>query len=235
MKAAIRYFSRGGNVKAMAEAIARGTGLEAISIDDERAPIDEPIDLLFVGGALYNFKLDQRLTDYLKALPEGMVKEAVAFGSSMLTRRPLFLMQDRLKEKGIKVNQQAIWSRNRPNDNLIEAIEYFAKNEMVRDRSLDGLPPYLIFKRSQEIKAAKEAAAAEGREYIPADDPDYEMKLRAQQIEEAQSEVEEAEAAAREAEAAAQAALEQAAAAKALAEEKARAVAELSASEPEED
>ena len=235
MKAAIRYYSRGGNVKAMAEAISRGTGLEAISIDDPRAPITEPIDLLFIGGALYNFKLDKKLNDYLRALPEGMVAEAVAFGSSMLTRRPLFIIQDRLKEKNIKLNQQAVWSRNRPNDNLLEAIEYFAKNEMVRDRSLDGLPPYLIFQRSQEIKAAKEAAAAEGREYIAPDDPDYDAKVHAHELAEAQAEVEEAEAAAREAELAAQAALEQAAAAKAIAEEKARAAAELSASTPAED
>ena len=76
----------------------------------------------------------------------------------MLTRRPIYLIQEFLKEKGIKINKQAVYSRNHPNDDLIGVIEYFAKNEMTRDRSLDGLPPYLVFKRSQELKAEREAA-----------------------------------------------------------------------------
>ena len=160
MKVAIRYQSRGGNVKAMAEALARGCGVEAIPINSPKAKIKEPIDLLFIGGALYNFQLDPAFKAYLEDLPEDLISEAVCFGSSMLTRRPILLIQDKLKQKGIKINKQAVWSRHRPNDDLIGVIEYFAKNEMTRDRSLDGLPPYLVFKRSQEIKAQREAEAA---------------------------------------------------------------------------
>ncbi len=160
MKVAIRYQSRGGNVKAMAEALARGCGAEAIPINSPKAKIKEPVDLLFIGGALYNFQLDPAFKAYLQDLPEDLISEAVCFGSSMLTRRPILLIQDVLKQKGIKINKQAVWSRHRPNDDLIGVIEYFAKNEVTRDRSLDGLPPYLVFKRSQEIKAQREAEAA---------------------------------------------------------------------------
>ena len=143
------------------------------------------------------------------------------------------MIQDHLKAKGIKINKQAVWSRNHPNDNLIEAIEYFAKNEMTRDRSLDGLPPYMIFKRSQEIKAAKEAAAAEGREYVPGEEKmslDEAKKQLAEQKQQeglvAQAEAEAAEAAAREAQEAAEAAAAEAAEAARLAAEKARAAAQ---------
>ncbi|MBP3894639.1 MAG: hypothetical protein J6D34_11450 [Atopobiaceae bacterium] len=225
MKVAIRYYSRGGHVEAMAEALSRGTGVEAISIDEPGAKITEHLDLLFIGGALYNFMLDPLLKQYLEDLPEGMIDEAVCFGSSWLTRRPLFIIQDVLKAKNIKINKQAIWSRNRPNDNLLEAIEYFGKNEMIRDRSLDGLPPYLIFKRSQEIKEAKEAAAAAGEEYVP-DETERERKARLRKIaEEAKAEAEQAEAAAREAEEAARAAAIQAAETARVAAEKAKAAA----------
>ena len=225
MKVAIRYYSRGGNTQAMAEALARGAGVEAISIDEPGAEITEPIDLLFIGGALYSFKLDPLFKQYLQGLPEDLVEEAVCFGSSMLTRRPIYLMQEVLKAKGIKLNKQAIWSRNHPNDNLIEAIEYFGKNEVTRDRSLDGLPPYLIFKRSQEIKEAKEAAAAAGEEYVP-EMTEAELEAQRQKVaREAQAEAEEAERAAREAQEAAQAAAEQAAEAARLAAEKAKAAA----------
>ena len=226
MNVAIRYYSRGGNVRAMAEALARGTGVDAISIDEPESPITEHVDLLFVGGALYNFRLDPTFKEYLDSLPEDLIEEVVCFGSSMLTRRPIYLMQDVFKAKGIKLNKQAVWSRNAPNDNLIEAIEYFGKNEVTRDRSLDGLPPYLIFKRSQEIKAAKEAAAAEGREYVPEPTEAEKRAQREKAAREAQAEAEAAEDAAREAEAAAQEAAKQAAEAARLAAEKAKVAAE---------
>ena len=65
MKVAIRYYSRGGNVELMAEALARGTGVEAISIDEPGAEITEHVDLLFIGGALYKFQLDPLFKEYL--------------------------------------------------------------------------------------------------------------------------------------------------------------------------
>lgn len=234
MKVAIRYYSRGGHVEAMAEALARGTGIDAISIDEPGAKISEHIDLLFIGGALYKFMLDPLFKEYIQELPEDLIDEVVCFGSSALTRRPIYLMQEVFKNKGIKINKQAIWSRNRPNDNLLEAIEYFGKNEMIRDRSLDGLPPYMIFKRSQEIKAAKEAAAAAGVEYVPEDTEREKKAKRLKLAEEARIEAEEAEAAAREAEAAAQAAAEQAAEAARVAAEKAQAAAAAAESLEEE-
>lgn len=224
MKVAIRYFSRGGNVKAMAEALARGTGIDAVSIDEPGAQITKHVDLLFIGGALYNFQLDKEFKEYLANLPEGLIDEAICFGSSLLTRRPIFLIQDYLKRKDIKISKQALWSRGRPNEDLIGVIEYFAQNEMTRDRSLDGLPPYLIFKRSQEIKAAKEAAEAAGVEYVP--DRPAELERSKREAEEAQAAAEEAQAALREAEEAARIAAEEAAEAARVAAEKAAAAAE---------
>ena len=53
MRVAIRYQSRGGHVKEMAEFVSEGTEVEAISIDDPHASITEPVDVLFIGGALY--------------------------------------------------------------------------------------------------------------------------------------------------------------------------------------
>lgn len=231
MKVAIRYFSRGGHVKAMAEAIARGTGAEAISIDEPGAEITKPVDLLFIGGALYKFQLDPTFKEYLSNLPEGLIGEAICFGSSWLTRRPILLIQDYLKAKEIKINKQAIYSRNRPNEDLLGVIEYFAKNELTRDRSLDGLPPYLIFKRSQEIKeqreAEKAAAEAEGRDYDP--DADYNAMRAQRAAEEAAQEAQAAEQAAQEAREAALKAAEEAEEAARVAAEKARAAADAQA------
>ena len=216
MKVAIRYYSRGGNVQTMAEAISRATGIEAISVDEESAEITSHVDLLFIGAALYSFQLDPIMKKYLEELPEGLIDEAVCFGSSLLTRRPIYLMQERLKNKGIKLNKQAIWSRGRPNEDLLGVIEYFANNELTRDRSLDGLPPYLVFKRSQELKAQREAAKAEGRDF----EAEQEAAAKRRAAEAALAEAKEAEEAARAAQVAAQAAAEEAAEAARLAAEK---------------
>ena len=222
MRVAIRYFSRGGNVKAMAEALSRGAGVEAISIDDPRAKITEPIDLLFIGGALYKFQLDSRFKAYLEDLPEGLISEAICFGSSMLTRRPIYLMQDYLKAKNIKISKQAIYSRNHPNESLIDVIEYFAENELTRDRSLDGLPPYMIFKKSEEKRQQREAEQAA----IEAGEIDTAAIEAQKAAEEAKRLAQEAEVAVREAEQAAEAAEAEARARKAEAEEAARKAAE---------
>lgn len=142
MKAAVRYYSRGGNVKKMAEAFAKGAGVEAISIDDPRAPITEDVEVLFVGGALYAYNLDQKLTDFIASIDGEKVGRAVCFGSSYLTRRPVFLIQERLKKRGITIAPQAVYSRGKCKKTLLEAIEYFGKTEIERDTSLDGLSPY---------------------------------------------------------------------------------------------
>lgn len=231
MKVAIRYQSRGGNVKAMAEALSRGAGVEAISFDEPGAQITEHVDLLFIGGALYNFQLDKDFKRYLDELPEGLIDEAICFGSSMLTRRPIYLIQDFLKKKSIPISKQAVYSRNHPNDDLIGVIEYFAKNEMTRDRSLDGLPPYMIFKRSQELKAEREAAEA-----LAEQDPEAaERAAKQRDAEEKRAAAEAAKQAAEEARQAAEAAAAEAAEAARLAAEKAEAAAQAAAQVGEEE
>lgn len=146
MKAAVRYYSRGGHIKALAEAFARGAGVEAVSIDDPNAPIDEPIDVLFIGGALYKYRLADELVSYLESLPEGLIGRAVCFGSSMLTRRPVYLIQEQLKKHGIAIVPQAVYARNRPKQSLLDACEFFAAREIERDTSTDGMSPYERFR-----------------------------------------------------------------------------------------
>ncbi len=176
MRVAVRYYSRGGNTKVMAEALARGAGCEAISIDDPKAPITQDVDLLFIGGALYAYSLDAKLVDYIKTLPADKIGRAVCFGTSFLTRRPVFLIQGKLKEQGITIAQQAAYSHGKPKPSLVEALEFFAKNEVDRDTSLDGMSPYEQMqarnvaagnstrKEAEELvakKKAEEAAEAE--------------------------------------------------------------------------
>ncbi len=138
MKVAIRYQSRGGHVKEMAEIIASGfdnvddIDVEPISIDDPRAPITEPVDVLFIGGALYKFRLDPSMEEYLESIPGDLVHTAIAFGSSALTRRPVMLIMERLRAKGIEVDPSALYMRGKPKPYLYEIVPPWAEREVRR-------------------------------------------------------------------------------------------------------
>ena len=61
MKCAVRYYSRSGNTRLLAEAIADELGVDADSADSSDATISGHIDVLFIGGALYAYGLDKKL------------------------------------------------------------------------------------------------------------------------------------------------------------------------------
>ena len=78
MKIAVRYQSRGGNTKAIAETIAKAAGVKAEAID---TPLAESVDILFVGGAIYAFGMDESLKKYLQDLDTQGVKSVAAFST----------------------------------------------------------------------------------------------------------------------------------------------------------
>ena len=85
MNVAIRYQSRGGHVKEIAQIISSGIDVEPISIDDPRARITKHVDVLFIGGALYSFRLDPAMEKYLKGSHCHRVWEFGAHSSSGLS------------------------------------------------------------------------------------------------------------------------------------------------------
>lgn len=171
MSVAIRYQSRGGHVKEMAEIIAEGVGVDPISIDDPRAPITKPVDVLFIGGALYKFRLDPGLEEFIESIPEGMVRTAIVFGSSALTRRPVYLIQERVKARGIDIHPSALYMRGKPKPYLHEIGSPWAAREAaniekkIKDGTY-GLPeeaPIVQMMKAKEERKAKNAAAAEAK------------------------------------------------------------------------
>ncbi len=50
MKIAIRYYTKTGNTKKLAEAISSAIGVEAKTVDE---PLTEDVDILFLGSAVY--------------------------------------------------------------------------------------------------------------------------------------------------------------------------------------
>ncbi len=181
MNVEIRYQSRGGHVKEMAEIIAEGAEVEPISIDDPRAPLTKPVDLLFIGGALYKFALDPSLVEYIESIPEGLVKQAIVFGSSALTRRPIYIIQERLKAKGIAIHPMALYMRGKPKPYLREIVPPWAKRELSKIKEeieegtylLDEAPVVQMIKAHEKKKAA--AAAAKAKAEVAEDELSAEL------------------------------------------------------------
>ncbi len=127
MNIAVRYYSRGGNTKVLAEAIAKGSNVPAISVDSENSKINEDIDVLFIGGALYAYGLDKHLKEYLDALDENKIKKAVAFSTSWISKHSIDLIKKALIKKGIKVEEEYFYSKSKPTDDELKDAEDFVK------------------------------------------------------------------------------------------------------------
>ena len=127
MNIAVRYYSKSGNTKAVAEAIAEAVGVKAVSVDTTEADIKEPVNLLFIGGALYAYGLDKHLKEYLKTLKKENVKKAVVFSTSWLSKHSVDLIKSGLKEAGIPVEEEFFYVKNKPNDEQKKQAADFAR------------------------------------------------------------------------------------------------------------
>lgn len=105
MKYAVRYASRGGNTKAVAEVIAGELGVKALHAYE---PITEEVDVLFVGGSVLFNAPTKELKEFLINLDATKVKEIVAFGTAEFSSATIKKIEAVAKTKGIKFNNQSL-------------------------------------------------------------------------------------------------------------------------------
>lgn len=126
MKAAVRYYSRSGNTKAVAESMAKAVGVQAISVDAQHPAMPGPVDVLFIGGAVYAYGIDKKLEKYIQTLSSRQVKKAVVFSTSWVSKHGIDLIKKALKEKGIPVEEQFFYVRGKPSDANLKDASAFA-------------------------------------------------------------------------------------------------------------
>ena len=124
---AVRYYSKSGNTKLLAEAIGKGAGVIPISVDEDSAKITEDIDVLFIGGALYAYGLDKEMNNFLAGIDGSKVKKAVVFSTSWISKHSIDLIKKALVAKGIEVADETCYVRNKPNEKQRAEAEAFAK------------------------------------------------------------------------------------------------------------
>ena len=102
MSKAVRYFSRSGNTKTIAEAIADGAGVSAVSITDE-PDLKTHVDILYLGGAPYANIMAPELREYAEKLDKNIVGRVMLFTTSNWSRRTVMALKKILRKKGITV------------------------------------------------------------------------------------------------------------------------------------
>ena len=127
MSVAVRYYSRSGNTKKVAEYIAEAAGVSAVSVTSKDAAISEKADVLFIGGALYAYGIDDKLKQYLKTVSADKVGKAVVFSTSWLSKHALDLIKNALTEKGIDVESDTLYFKSKAVDGCRDEAVKFAK------------------------------------------------------------------------------------------------------------
>lgn len=127
MSCAVRYYSRSGNTKMVAESIADALGVQALSTEDENSEISQPVDVLFIGGALYAYGIDDHLKDYIGTLNKENVRRAVVFSTSWISKHAIDLIREGLEKQGIPVAADSLHFRGKPSEKNQEEAQRFAE------------------------------------------------------------------------------------------------------------
>lgn len=109
MKVAIRYYSKLGHTRDIANAMGEELNIEAISIVDE-PNLKEEVDILFLGGAPYANVMDKKLRTYAKSLTKELVKRVVLFTTSNWSRRTVRSLKKILTNNGISVDEEYFYA-----------------------------------------------------------------------------------------------------------------------------
>lgn len=104
MKYAVRYASRGGNTRAVADEIAKKIDVKAERISE---PLEEEVDVLFLGAGVWFASVTKDMKEYLAALDSGKIKQIVAFSTSGHLESAIKKITAVAKDKGIKVNEES--------------------------------------------------------------------------------------------------------------------------------
>lgn len=132
MKIAVRYYTRSGNTKKLAQAIAEAVAVEA---KDVSVPLEEKADILFLGCSYYAFDVDQAVKDFIVSNKDNIGK-IVCFGTSAMMKSMKKPVSKVAKAVGVEVAYEEFHCRGqfgkvhkgRPNEVDLKAATEFAKN-----------------------------------------------------------------------------------------------------------
>ncbi len=132
MKVAVRYYTKTGNTKRLAEAVAEAVGAEALPIS---VPVDEAVDILFLGNSYYAFNIDPEVRDFVRSLDKEKVGKIVNFGSAAMLNSTYKKVKAEADKAGIPMDEREFHCKGefkgihkgRPDASDLKAAAEFAK------------------------------------------------------------------------------------------------------------
>ena len=131
-KIAVRYYTKTGNTKRLAEAVAKAVGAEALPIS---TPVTEPVDILFLGNSYYAFTIDPEVRTFVRSLEKEKVGKIVNFGSAAMMNSTWKKVKAEADKAGIPMEEREFHCKGefkgihkgRPNEEDLKAAAEFAK------------------------------------------------------------------------------------------------------------
>lgn len=132
MKIAIRYYTKTGNTKKMAEALSETVGVEALTVDN---PLTEDVDILFLGSAVYAAGVDAKVKEFIENIDVNVGK-IINFSSAALIESTYKQVKKIAENNNLTMAEEEfhcrgafkLVHRGRPNDNDLRNLQEFAKN-----------------------------------------------------------------------------------------------------------
>ena len=131
MKVAVRYYTKSGNTKRLAEAVAKAVGAEALPIS---TPVTEAVDIMFLGNSYYAFSIDPEVRDFVRTLDRSKVGKIVNFGSAAMLNSTWKKVKAEADKAGIAMDEREFhckgefkgMHKGRPNEADLKAAAEFA-------------------------------------------------------------------------------------------------------------
>ncbi len=132
MTYAVRYYTKTGNTKRLAEAMAKELGVEALPISE---PVNEKVDLLFLGNSYYAFDIDAEVKQFVASLDKEKVGKIVNFGSAAMLNSTYKKVKAVADKAGIPMDEKEFHCKGefkgihkgRPNEEDVQAAIEFVK------------------------------------------------------------------------------------------------------------
>ncbi|MCR5652916.1 MAG: flavodoxin [Ruminococcus sp.] len=132
MKTAVRYYTKTGNTKRLAEAVAEAVGVKALPISE---PVTEQADILFLGNSYYAFSIDPEVRSFIRSIDKNKVGRIVNFGSAAMLKSTWKKVKAEADKLGIKMDEREFHCKGEfkgihkgiPNEDDIKAVKEFAK------------------------------------------------------------------------------------------------------------
>jgi flavodoxin len=131
MKSVVLYFSRTGNTKKVAEAIAEAAESPAFDIASAEPSVVEGYDTIFMGTPVEGANPAKEMLAFVQRLPQTQGKKAVLFTTYRLfgNERTMKKIENMIKEKGYETLLKVTKKVKKPEDltNLSELLEEVKK------------------------------------------------------------------------------------------------------------